>query len=98
MSQNRQQQLQNSYYSLTQMIQNGQINQLISFLIQLARQNNILLSPNYESIEVKISSDQKTLTINYYLPHYIVQYVINNQNQVKIKITPSISCNCGGKQ
>jgi len=96
MSQNRNQQLQMPYYTVTQMVQNNQINQLISFLMQLARRNNILLSPNYESIEIKQSSNQSAMIINYYLPHYIVQFTITGQNQVTITKTPSISVNCGG--
>jgi len=95
-------QLQNPFQTITQLVQNNQISQLFSYLILLAQKYKVYISASFEvvtvSTETSKQNNQQILVINAYLPDYIIQYIIDQQNNVKISVTPAIQVNCGGNK
>ena len=97
MSQPLSQLLNNPYQTISQLLQNNQVNTLFSFIIQLAQKYHLYISASFEAVYVETRADQQAFIIHAYLPDYIITIIVNAQNKVSFTITPAVNVNCGGK-
>ncbi len=100
MSQTQKNKIENPFFQVQQIINNGKATDLISFIIKLARQYNLFFTSSFEMIYPEpiqqLPNGIQIIYINAYLKHYIVKFSINNQNKVTFSITPAIQVECGG--
>ena len=101
MSQPLSQLLSNPFQTISQLVQNNQVNSLFSFIIQLAQKYHLYISASFEIVYAETQTDPKTgqqiIIIHAYLPNYIITLSVNQQNKVSFTIVPAISVNCGGR-
>ncbi len=90
----------NPFQDIQNLLQAKQGAALEAYIIKLTQQYNLYIITNFDIMYIETKKDQfnqvQLINIYAYTRNYIIQFIIDKNNKVSFRISPAMSCECGG--